>query len=194
MSRTLAGVLAGITILAVAGVAGAGIPDPTLSFVTIDNGGRGLATCPAGDGPEFQYVTVTAKRSDATPIEGIPSTSFFFTADGCDVTMIAEDPETNQDGEIRFKVRGDETCCCAAATLAEIYLSVRIYTVAISDSDTLYANSFDEDCDGDVDPVDFSLFAGDFPPNAYDPCSDFDYNDEITPVDFSLFSGHFGHP
>jgi hypothetical protein len=193
MSRTLAGVLAGMIILAVAGVASAGIPDPTKSFVTIDNGGIGLATCPSGDGPAFQYVTVTARRADNTPIEGIPATSFFWTTTPCDVTMVAQQPETNVDGELQFQAIGDETCCCEDDTRAEIELSVRIYTVAINSSVILYAISFDEDCDDDVDPVDFSLFAGDFPPNPYNLCSDFDFNNLITPVDFSLFSGHFGH-
>jgi hypothetical protein len=181
-------------VLAVVGAASAGIPDPNLSSVEMYNGGYGLASCYAGEGPAYQYITVTAKRSDATPIEGIPASSFFWTVTGCDVTITAVDPATNSDGEIRFSVVADEVCCCEAATLDEIEIQVQIYTVAVNDTDTLYANSFSEDCNNANDPIDFSLFAGDFPPNAYDPCSDFDFSTAINPVDFSLFSGHFDGP
>ena len=46
MLRTSASVLAGCLILAVAVSAGAGIPDPDASYVTMSNGGKGLITCP----------------------------------------------------------------------------------------------------------------------------------------------------
>ncbi len=87
MARTLAGVLAGLMVLALAGAASAGIPDPDLSTVVLTAGG--LATCPQRDGPVYQYITVTAKRSDASPIQGIPWSSFFFTVTGGDVNSHA---------------------------------------------------------------------------------------------------------
>ena len=83
MSRTLAGVLVGLMVLALAGVAAAGIPDPDNSEVYLgaETGDDvGMCSCPAGDGPTYEYITVEAKRADASPIEGISYGSFFFTA------------------------------------------------------------------------------------------------------------------
>jgi hypothetical protein len=186
MSRILAGVLAGCLVLAMAGVAGAGIPDPDQSSVALDTGG--LSTCPQGDGPAFQYVTVTAKRADSTPIQGIPSSSFFFSVTGGDVTFNAVDSETDTNGEIRFEVVGDE----AIGYPTVLAISCQIYTVVLNDSDNLSCITYDYDLDGDVDPVDFGTFAGDF--GAVAPRSDFDWSGgNIDPIDFGSFAGHFGH-
>ncbi|MBN2564438.1 MAG: hypothetical protein JXB46_01890, partial [Candidatus Eisenbacteria bacterium] len=108
MSRILAGVL----VLALAAVAGAGIPSADDSYVTMSNSGKGLVTCPAGDAAPYSYITVTALRSDLTPIQGIPSTDFFFTVQGTgseNVSIVAFDNETNSSGAIRFRAQGDDT-------------------------------------------------------------------------------------
>lgn len=186
MSRILAGVLAGCLVLAIAGVAGAGIPDPDASSVALSTGG--LSTCPTGDGPAFQYVTVTALRSDLSPIQGVPSSSFFFSVTGGNVTINAVDSETDVAGQIRFSVVGDE----AIAYPNVVTISCQIYTVVLNDSDNLQCNTYDYDLDGDVDPVDFGTFAGDF--GAVAPRSDFDWSGgNIDPIDFGSFAGHFGH-
>jgi hypothetical protein len=189
MSRTLAGVLAGCLVLAMATVAGAGIPDADASYVTMTAGGQGLSTCPAGDGPAYSYITVTALRTDLSPIQGIPSGSFFFTVVGTgseNVSINAFDTETDASGNIRFQAQGDAT-----VVYGSLAVSVQIYTVVLSDSDTLWCNTFDYDNDGDVDPVDFSSFAGNF--GGSNQNSDFDWDGDVDPVDFSTFAGHFGH-
>lgn len=186
MSRILAGVLAGCLVLAIAGVAGAGIPDPDQSQVSLSTGG--LTTCPQGDGPAYQYVTVTAKRADSSPIQGIPSSSFFFTVTGGDVTMTAVDSETDVNGVIRFSIVGDE----AIAYPNTIGISCQIYTVVLNDSDNLTCNTYDYDLNGTVNPIDFGTFAGDFGTVA--PRSDFDWSGgNVNPIDFGSFAGHFGH-
>jgi hypothetical protein len=193
MSRAIALTLAGILLLAPSVCATYGIPDPDLSFVEVDNGGYGLARCPVGDGPPFEYVTVTARRSDGTPIEGIPASSFFWTiTSDCYVVMQAVDSETNANGEIRFRMKGSGPCCCTGG-LVVVGLEVQIYTVVINDYDEVYSNSFDEDCDADVDPIDFVMFMMDLAPNPYDPCSDFDFDGDVTPIDFVIFALHMGH-
>jgi hypothetical protein len=191
MSRILAGVL----VLALAAVAGAGIPSADDSYVSMTNDGKGLSTCPAGDGPAYQYITVTALRSDLTPIQGIPSGSFFFTVVGSgsgNVSIDAFDAETNASGEIRFEVNGSGTVLYGSLTV-----TVQIYTVVVNDSDTLWCNTYDYDDNGTVNPIDFVEFAGDFGPGNYDEMSDFDWTPgsppEINPIDFVEFAGHFGH-
>jgi hypothetical protein len=186
MSRVLASVLAGCLVLAVAGVAGAGIPDSDQSSIAASMGG--MATCPSGDGPAFQYVTVTAKRADSTPIQGIHSSNFFFTSTGGNVTVTAVDSQTDVNGEIRFEVVADQ----AIAYPNTVTIGVSIYTIAVNSTVDVTCNTFDYDLDGDVDPVDFGTFAADFGTVA--PRSDFDWSGgNVDPIDFGSFAGHFGH-
>ena len=190
MSRTLAGVLAGCLVLAMASIAGAGIPSADDSYVTMDAGGMGLVTCPAGDASSYGYISVTALRADLTPIQGIPSGSFFFTVTGTgsgNVSINAFDSETNASGVCRFEAQGDGTVAYGSLTV-----TVQIYTVVVNDSDTLWCNTYDYDDDGDVDPIDFGTFAGDFAGGTAQR-SDFDWDGDVDPIDFGSFAGHFGH-
>ena len=172
-----------------AAVAGAGIPSADDSFVTMSSSGKGLSTCPAGDGSPYSYITVSARRADSSPIQGIPSTSFFFTVTGtgsANVSIDAFDAETDSSGDIRFQANGNGTVLYGSLTI-----TVQIYTVVINDSDTLWCNTFDYDDNGTVNPVDFVAFAGDF--GGTNERSDFDWNGVVNPVDFVSFAGHFGH-
>jgi hypothetical protein len=156
MSRILAGVL----VLAMAAVAGAGIPSADESFITMTAGGKGLNTCPAGDATPYSYITVTALRSDLTPIQGIPESDFFFTVTGTgsgNVSINAFDTETNASGQIRFQAQGDGTVLYTSLTV-----TVQIYTVVVNDSDLLWVNTYDFDDNGTVNPVDLVTFASDF--------------------------------
>jgi hypothetical protein len=185
MSRILAGVL----VLALAAVAGAGIPSADDSYVTMDAGGKGLNTCPAGDASAYGYITVTALRSDLSPIQGIPSSDFFFTVTGTgsgNVSIDAFDTETDVSGNIRFEAQGTGTVPYGSLTI-----TVQIYTVVVNDSDLLWCNTFDYDNNGTVNPIDFGNFAGDF--GGSNERSDFDWDGDVDPVDFGKFAGHFGH-
>jgi hypothetical protein len=169
--------------------AGAGIPDPDQSYVTMTAAGKGLATCPAGDAASYGYITVGALRNDGSPIQGIPSSNFFFTITGTgsgNVSISAFDAETDVSGEIRFEANGDGTVVYGSLTV-----TVQIYTVVVNDSDTLWCNTFDYDDNGTVNPVDFGTFAGDF--GGTNERSDFDWNGVVNPVDFGTFASHFGH-
>jgi hypothetical protein len=189
MSRTLAGVLAGCLVLAMATVAGAGIPDADASYVTMTAGGKGLTTCPAGDGSSYGYITVTALRTDLSPIQGIPSGSFFFTVVGAgsgNVSINAYDTETNVSGQCRFEAQGDGTVLYGSLTV-----SVQIYTVVLSDSDLLWCNTYDYDDNGLVNLIDFVAFASDY--GTTNERSDFDWNGPVNLIDFVSFAGHYGH-
>lgn len=187
MSRTFAGILAGLLILGAASVSMAGIPDPDQSDVTMGPD-AGMATCPLGDGPAYQYVTVEAKRSDSTPIEGIPSTSFFFTVTGGDVTFSAVQTETDVDGKIEFEVTGDETI---VEYTTGISIEVQIYTVAVNQTDYLLCNSFDINEDGGVGVQDATLFVSDY--NGTNARSDFNWDGGVGVQDATLFVAHYNH-
>lgn len=189
MSRKLAGVLAGCLVLAMAVSAGAGIPDADLSSVSMTAGGKGLATCPAGDASAYSYITVTALRADSSPIQGIPSSNFFFTVTGTgsgNVSINAFDTETDVNGSIRFQAQGDGT-----VPYGSLSVTVQIYTVVVNDTDTLWCNTFDYDNNGTVNPVDFGSFASDF--GGTNERSDFNWDGAVNPVDFGSFASHFGH-
>jgi hypothetical protein len=177
-------------VLGVAGTAAAGIPDPDLSTVVLTAGG--LATCPALDGPTYQYITVTAKRADATPIQGIPWSSFFFTVSGGDVGITHVDAETDVNGQIRFTVDDDENIPYPGPVTIE----VQIYTVVLNDSDNLTCAAFDlfplGVGDGTVGVQDFVIFGQDY--NQVQPRSDFNFSGGPVGVqDFVLFGQHYNH-
>jgi len=191
MSRTLTGVLAACLVLAMAAVAGAGIPNADESFVTMTANGKGLTTCPAGDVPAYGYITVTARDADAFPIQGITSGDFFITVTGTgsgNVSISAFDTETDANGEIRFEASQDG----GIILYGSLTIEVRIYTTVLTDSDLLWCNTYDYNDDGVVNPVDFVLFASDFLPN-YHEKSDFNWNGVVDPVDFVLFASHWLH-
>jgi hypothetical protein len=186
MMRVLAGVL--VVMLLVVSTAAAGIPDPDQSGVVL-SAPAGMCTCPLGDGPAYQYITVTAKRADSSPIQGVPAASFFFTVTGGNVTIDEVDDETDVNGEIRFEMVGDETI----VQLNPNFLTVecQIYTVVLNDSDNLEANSVDIDENDSVGLSDFAFFSADYGTSA--ARSDFDFSGSVGLADFAVFSAHYGH-
>ncbi len=191
MSRTLLGVLAGCLVLAMVTVAGAGIPSAGDSYTTMSTGGKGLTTCPAGDGGAYSYITVTALRSDLTPIQGIPSSSFFFTVAGSgsgNVSISAFDTETDVSGNIRFQADSSGTIAYGSLTV-----SVQIYTVVLTSAPgTLWCNTYDLDGSGAVTPIDFGNFAGKYGTVSED--CDYDWTGAVVnPIDFGKFAAHYGH-
>ena len=133
MTRVLVSLL---IVVAIASAAGAGIPDPTNSTIALDTQAAkaGLMTCPAGDADAYEYLLVTAKRSDSTPIQGIPFSSFFFTVTGGDCTFTAQAAETDINGQISFDVVADEAIAHPngdPVTGSAIDIDVQIYTVAL---------------------------------------------------------------
>jgi hypothetical protein len=186
MLRTLAGVLVGLMVLAVA--ASAGIPDPDESWVDVGPDGN-MVSCPSGDGPAYEYITCHAHRADTTPIEGIPSTSFFFTVIGGNVTITAVDAETDGSGVIRFSMVADETI----ELLNPNYLTVEcmIYTIVLNDIDFVEVNTFDLDASGDVGLADFSMFSAMY--LTANPRGDYNWSGLVDLPDFGMFSAHYLH-
>jgi hypothetical protein len=188
MRRTFALLLLVFAVLAcVAGATSAGTPDPDKSFVTLTKTDPdGMATCPALDALPYQYVRVDARRSDNTPIQGIPYTSFFFTVTGGSVNITNVDAATDVSGQIRFQA--DDA---ASLALGSVTVECQIYTVVLNDSDVLGVNTFDINGDGSVGGQDFSLFVSDYGTAA--ARSDFNWDGSVAGQDFSLFVAHYGH-
>jgi hypothetical protein len=186
MSRTLAGVLAGMFLLAFACGAVAGIPDPDQSSVDkMDISGTGMATCTSLDGEPYSSLKITAKRSDTTPIEGIPYNSFFFLVTGGDVNFSHVTAATDVNGEILFDVDDNE------CIVGDITIEAQIYTVVLNDSDVLSCNCYDINEDGGVGAQDFALFVADYGTAA--TRSDFNWDGGVGAQDFALFVSHYGH-
>ena len=180
-----------LLVLAMATVAGAGIPDAGASYITMTAGGKGLTTCPAGDGGAYSYITVTALRTDLTPIQGIPASSFFFTVAGSgsgNVSISAFDTETDVSGQIRFQADGT-----GAIAYGSLTVSVQIYTVVLTSTPgTLWCNTYDLTPNDAVDPVDLTNFAGKY--NTVSEDCDFNWGGGVVdPVDLTLFAQHYGH-
>ena len=189
MSRTLGGVLVALMFVAAAATSYAGIPDPGQSGVAL-TAPLVWTTCPSFDGPTYQYITVTAKRSNSTPIQGIPYNSFFFLVTGGDVSIAHVDAETDVNGEIRFEMTNDETII--ALDPDYLVVEAHIYTVVVAQTGSLEVNSYDIDGLGTVGLSDFSMFSIDYGTVA--KRSDFDWSGgNVGLADFSLFSQHYGH-
>lgn len=184
MSRTFAGILVGILFLGAASVSMAGIPDADLSDVVLTPD-AGMCTCPAGDGPAYEYVEITAKRSDGSAISGIPYSSFFFTVTGGDVTFTEQQVETSATGLIQFDVVGDETI------IGDITVEVQIYTVALNQSDTLSCNSVDMNDDDGVGVQDATLFVAAY--GTTNAAADFNWDGGVGVQDATIFVAHYGH-
>lgn len=147
----------------------------------------GMVTCPGGDGPVYEYITVHVLDNIGIPIPGVPHGAFFFTVTGGDVTISPVDPETDSNGRIRFSMVGNETIILLAPEFLTI--ECQIYTVILDDIDYLEVNSFDIAPSGCVDLPDFGMFSSAYLTAA--PWADFDWDGTVGLVDFALFSAHY---
>jgi hypothetical protein len=188
MARVFVGVL--VVLIAFVGVtsaASAGIPDPNNSRVDLTKADPdGMATCPDLDSPVYQYVRVTARRADNTPIAGIPYGSFFFTVTGGNINLTNVDALTDVNGEIRFQADDAQNL-----VLGSVTIECQIYTVVLNDSDVLGVNSFDINGDGGVGVQDATLFVADY--GTTNARSDFSWDGVVAVQDATLFVAHYGH-
>jgi hypothetical protein len=164
------------------------LPDPELSDINLwpDDG---MVSCPAGDGPAYEYVIVDLKASDATPVEGIPWTEFFFSVAGGDVSIAPVMDATDPNGRIRFNMVADETMVLLDPDLLTIGCTV--LTVVLNYTEELSVNSFDLNEDGCVDESDSAVFASIY--GTVDPRGDFSWNGQGGLADLGLLSAHYLH-
>jgi parallel beta-helix repeat protein len=165
---------------------------PVLSFVTFAGGG--LVTCPAGDGPVYQYATVIVRDFDGEPISGIPAEELLFAVSPTDdtrwygtfsCTFIPVDPITDENGEIRFTIQGD------TSIVGNITIQATVMGYQLQDTDILPCKSMDYDTNGVVNLADFILFGRDYGTTTYR--SDFTWDGTVNLLDFVIFGEHYGH-
>jgi parallel beta-helix repeat protein len=165
---------------------------PVLSSVLLSSGG--LVTCPAGDGPAYQYITVMVNDFDDEPIPDVPAEEFLFSVNptndtqwygtfGCTFTPI--DSETNTNGMIRFEVKGE------TSIIGNIMIQATVMGYQFQDTDVLSCKSMDYDVNGKVGLGDFVLFGQDYGGTSWR--SDFTGDSRVSLSDFVMFAQHYGH-
>jgi hypothetical protein len=171
------------------------VVDPDQTIVTLtDENLPGLFTCPAGDGPAYQYVLVTVKNQQGEPLPGIPAENFQWIITpsmGTQwygtfiVIMTPVELMTDSNGEIRFEATAD------TSIIGDIILRVQINDVLINDLDTLTCKSLDYDLNGMANLGDFVIFGQDY--GGTNPRSDFNWDGTVILGDFVMFGQHYGH-
>lgn len=182
--------------------------DQNNSFMSLTHlKSSGLTTCPVGDGPAYQYLKVTCRNANGNPLPGIKSDLFDFTvteASGthyvgnlsCSFLPVAPDDvkspiviATNSQGEIFFEVVGDTTI------IGNISIHVTVTGVLLNDTENLSCKSYDINCDGIVDCLDFDLFSSDYRgESGFVWRSDFNWDGLMGLSDFSMFALHLIGP
>jgi parallel beta-helix repeat protein len=169
--------------------------DPDYSYITLTNGNYdGLSTCPAGDGIEYQYLRIVLRDYNNLPLTGISSNSFVFITSETEDTeyygnlslsFIPYDSETDANGEIRFKIKGD------TSIQGNVAIEVLVEDVLINDQELLLTNTFDKNFDGEVSLTDLAMFASDY--NGINWRSDYNWDGEVSLPDFGMFAAHYHH-
>jgi parallel beta-helix repeat protein len=156
--------------------------------------GNGLITCPASDGPVYQYMTVIVRNFDGEPIPNIRAEEFIFSIASLGDTYIygplsctftPADAQINESGEIRFMIQGDTTI------VGYITIQVTVLGISLNDVETLPCKSPDYFADGAVILGDFIIFAQDYGKSVYR--SDFTWDGIVNMLDFVMFGQHWGH-
>lgn len=184
--------------------ANSGIVDPCSSYVLfVEPGSRCWFICPQGDGQTLAQNgnAIWIQISDATgaPIEGILATDFWLV--GCtDLCLCAGSGSIDADSATGANGMTTMSSSMTAGGCELVGVHVVVQGIIIGCPPTclsMIVVTPDLDCDGDVDLVDFALFAPTFNSSApgppYDPCMDYDCDGDIDLVDFSLFAQHWQH-
>lgn len=181
-----------------------GTPEPCSLLVSfIEPGSRCSFICPQGDGQTLAQgnnrINILVKNINGEPVPGVLASDFWLV--GCDDLALCSgsgsidaDSATNNQGMTTIS----GTMAAGGCDLNGVH--VAIFGILAGCPPTCLNVSVvspDLDGDGDVDLVDFALFAPVFNtvagnPN-YDPCCDYDCEGDVDLVDFSLFAQHWQH-
>jgi hypothetical protein len=187
MARALTSVLIILIIPCLVGAGNWPIPCPDQSHIELTYPAL-MTTCPAGDGPAFEHVQVFAVTKDGDPIEGLPSSQFFFTIDG-NVTVTPVEQATDENGRIRFTMTSDESLVRLDPDW--MHIECRIATVALNDVDSLQVNTLDLNTDGCISDEDATVFRSLY--LSEDPRADFSRDGAVDMKDASVLTRHIGH-
>jgi hypothetical protein len=189
--------------------ANSGIVDPCSS--TASAIGCCLYVCPAGDGPTLSdcgsIISIQAKDQTGTPIAGIPPADVWVEGVAqlppwcTPMVLCGGSGSSNADSTTNAQGRTTMSGAIGAGGASQGLL-VSIQGVIVDDQAVNCAShkvlaytvtSPDINADLIVDIIDFSIFAGVYPPNPYSVCADFDCNGIVDIIDFSIFAQHYLH-
>ncbi|MBI4720118.1 MAG: hypothetical protein HY770_02605 [Chitinivibrionia bacterium] len=190
-------------LLLVAGVAFGGIIDPCQSTAT--SGSGCVLVCPAGDGDQLSAkgVTISIEINDGAgdPIAGVPATDFWVV--DCDpaLDMVLCGGSASSNATAATDENGQTTMegdIAAGGCADGLSVVVQGFVIEEGVSCTPVCLDIDirsPDMNGDlaVNLLDFALFGGAYPPNAYAKCADFNCDAAINLQDFSAFGLHYNH-
>jgi hypothetical protein len=201
-------VLFAASLLLVAGIATAGIIDPCGAPVVYTGvQPECYFACPQGDtdsfltsGFSFAFTIVDLL---AVPIANIPGTDFWMI--DCDpvnnLALCAGSASSNADSATNAlgKTTMSLTSMAVGGCATGLSPVVQGFVLETPGPCTPYCfNIKVRSCDlnGDLNMtlVDLSIFAGYYPPQAYNTCGDFDCNGAVALPDLSRFAFHYGPP
>jgi hypothetical protein len=206
--------LVAVSLLLVSGITGtanAGIIDPCVSYWQLHAQVTPcpLFVCPQGDTDSFLdqgwWIWICVIDINGVPIPAIPPTDFWLI--DCDPNADASlcagsassnaDSMTNGQGMTTMSL-GTLTgggCADGMALVAQNFVILDSLTNCTTEfCCPIWLRSPDIDGSLEVNLVDLSIFAGSFPPQAYDPCCDMNIDGAVGLQDLSLFAFHFGPP
>ena len=214
-------VLFAAVLLLAAGIASAGVIDPSATTMYHGDGSADVGAppgpvvrpglcyfaCPQGDtdsfglqGHSFEFTVIDVL---AAPIGDIPGTDFWLI-DGlakavwplmlcAGAACVDADFATNSLGQTVIR---DDSYKVSGHTDA-VKGVVQGFTLT-QPATTIHVRSVDIDGVGppvkEVALADLAIFAASFPPNGYSTWADFDCSDTVALVDLAMFAFHFGPP
>jgi len=201
-------VLFAASLLLVAGIATAGIIDPCGAPVVYTGvQPECYFACPQGDTDSFLTsgfsFAFTILDLLGNPIQYIPGTDFWMI--DCDpvnnLALCAGSASSNADSATNAlgKTTMSLTTMAVGGCATGLSPVVQGYVLETPGACTPYCfNIKVRSCDlnGDLlmTLVDLSIFAGYYPPQAYNTCGDFDCNGSVALPDLSRFAFHYGPP
>jgi len=198
-------------IVMINGTANAGIIDPCVSYWELHSvvSPCPLFVCPLGDTDSFLdqgwWIWICVLDQNGAPIPNVPLADFWLI--DCDIANDAvlcggaassnADSNSNAAGMTTMSL-GTLTgggCADGMALVIQGFVVLDSLTNCTTDfCCPIYLRSPDINGDLIVNLQDLSLFAGNYPPQAYGPCSDMNVDGAVGLQDLSLFAFHFGPP
>ncbi len=187
------------------------IPDPCIPYFILhaDVTPAPLFVCPQRDTDSFidqgWWLEIYMLDVNHQPIPGIPASDFWLI--DCDPNADASlcggsassdaDSATGENGRTTMSLSKMAAggCSDGIAVVGQSFV-ILDSTTHCTDVQCAPISLRSPDIDGslEVNLVDLSIFAGAFPPQPYDTCSDFDLNGVVGLVDVALFAMRFGPP
>jgi C1A family cysteine protease len=170
-------------------------PDPNMSTAELTHeSGSGLTGCPAGDGPDYEYLKVSLRDTSGAAIGGMTADHIDFSvtpAPGCSYVGAASfifkpvDQVTGPNGEIRFTAVG------ASSVVGDVDVEIKAAGVRLAATSRLCCKSFDIDLSGLVDLPDLLELSRDYGTPTWR--SDFNWDGAVNRADYNIFKEHYWH-